>query len=78
MLRYNLRSLLMVLAIGPPVLAGAWIYVSVFRAAFSTFTPRDGLWLALLFGFAIGFWINHKRSQRRIAALAEKIVRIRN
>jgi len=77
-MRYNLRTLLIVLAIGPPMLAGAWLYISVFRAAFSTFTPRDGLWLALLLGFAIGFWINHKRSQKRISALAEKIVRIRD
>jgi uncharacterized protein YneF (UPF0154 family) len=77
-MRYNLRTLLIVLAIGPPMLAGAWLYISVFRAAFSTFTPRDGLWVALLLGFAIGFWINHKRSQKRISALAEKIVRIRD
>jgi len=60
------------------LLAWAWIYVPVFRAAFSTFTPRDGLWLSLLLGCAIAFWINNKRSQRRIAAMADKIVRIRD
>jgi hypothetical protein len=77
-MQYNLRTLLILSAIGPPILAASWIYVPVFRAAFSTFTPRDGLWLALLLGFAIGFWIHHGRSERRIAALAEKITRIRN
>jgi len=77
-MQYRLRTLLIVLALAPPALAAAWIYIPVFRAAFVTFTPRDGLWLALLLGCPIGFWINHKRSQRRIAALAEKIVRIRS
>jgi hypothetical protein len=77
MMRYRLRTLLIVLALGPPVLAGVWTYVPVFRAAFSTFTARDGLWLALLIGLAVGFCNHHRRSKRRIAALAQKIVRIR-
>jgi hypothetical protein len=77
-MRFRLRTLLILLAVMPPVLAGAWTYVPIFRAAFSTFTPRDGLWLVLLIGLAIGFWNHHRRSERRIAALAKKIVRIRD
>jgi hypothetical protein len=76
--RYKLRTLLIVLGVGPPLLAGLWTYVPVIRAAFSTFTPRDGMWMALLVGFAIAFWTQHRRSERRIEALAEKIVRIRD
>jgi len=76
--RYKLRTLLIVLTLAPPLLAAAWTYVPLFRAAFSTFTPRDGLWLALLLGLATGFWVNHRRSERRIAALAKKIARIRD
>jgi hypothetical protein len=77
-MRYRLCTLLIVLALAPPFLAGLWTYVPVMRAAFSTFTPRDGMWMALLVGFAIAFWIQHRRSERRIAALARKIVRIRD
>jgi len=76
-MRFRLRTLLIVLAIGPAVLAGLWTYVPVIRAAFSTFTQRDWMWMTLLTGFAIAFWIQHRRSERRIAALAKKIVSIR-
>ena len=33
-MRYRVRTLLILLAIGPPILAGAWFHATSFRALF--------------------------------------------
>jgi hypothetical protein len=75
--RYTLRTLLIVLALGPPALAWAWVWWPAFGAGLLTVTVRDALWLTLIAAILIGFQIQQRRSQRRIEALATRIQRIR-
>jgi len=77
-MQYRLRTLLIVLALGPPVLAGAWLILPVLRAAILAFTIRDTLWLALIAGISLGWWVKHRQSARRIEALAKRVHHLRD
>jgi hypothetical protein len=78
MMHFHLRTLLIVLALGPPVLAGLWLYKPVLRAAVFVFSVRDALWLALLIGLTCAWWIRHHRSRKKIDALANRLHQARN
>ena len=77
-MRYRLRTLLIVLALGPPLLAGVWLILPVLRAAILAFTIRDMLWLALIAGISLGWWAKQQRSARRIDALAKRVHQLRD
>jgi hypothetical protein len=76
-MRYRLRTLLIVLALGPPLLAGLWLYSPVVRATLLAFNLRDALWLVVILGLGIGWWNSQRRSARRLAALSNRFHKTR-
>ena len=77
-MQYRLRTLLIVLAIGPPILAGLSLYHPVLQATLLAFTIRDALWLTLVLGLSLAWWFKHRRSERRVEALANRVHQIRS
>jgi hypothetical protein len=76
-MRFRLRTLLIVLALAPPLMAALWLYSPVVRATLFAFTIRDALWLVLLAGLALGWWNSQQRFARRLSALSDRHHKLR-